>query len=321
MNSHIAVAAELQAMQAWAREKNIDLSHPTNANLMAKLIPMMQSRMVIKPPKATESNIGAHSSPVPVSKQQVNSPAVVSESSAHANSSSDVSGQSGSSKAGHTVPPGHLGSATNAGHSSDMAMQQINVHGRESQAPLRQQVKPGNGMPSMHSQQSSAAMNLGATDHPLNAKGGSGNYAKSQGAPAQIPERQSAFVKQQLHVLKAHILAFRWIKKGEGTLPQELLQAITPPPLEIQAKQPNHPAGGQSQVKSAGNIVAEQLRHAEASANKSQSISAVNGHSSVKQESFSRYDKSAPPPVHTQAVMPSISKESAGKEEHRKGVK
>jgi SWI/SNF-related matrix-associated actin-dependent regulator of chromatin subfamily A protein 2/4 len=242
MNSHIAVAAELQAMQAWAREKNIDLSHPTNANLMAKLIPMMQSRMVIKPPKATESNIGAHSSPVPVSKQQVNSPAVVSESSAHANSSSDVSGQSGSSKAGHTVPPGHLGSATNAGHSSDMAMQQINVHGRESQAPLRQQVKPGNGMPSMHSQQSSAAMNLGATDHPLNAKGsssgseppqmhyirqsnqstnhvgaptkegGSGNYAKSQGVPAQIPERQSAFVKQQLHVLKAHILAFRWIK-------------------------------------------------------------------------------------------------------------
>ncbi|GAU26544.1 hypothetical protein TSUD_361780 [Trifolium subterraneum] len=350
MNSQIAIAAQLQAMQAWARENNIDLSHPTNANLMAKLIPMMQSRMVIQPPKATESNIGAHSSPVPVSKQQVNSPAVASESSAHANSSSDVSGQSGSSKARHTVPPSHLGSTTNPCHSSDMTMQQINVHGRESQAPPRQQVKPGNGTPSMHSQQSSATMNLGAADHPLNAKGsssgaeppqmqyirqsnqsttqaggptkegGSGNYAKSQAAPAQTPERQSAFTKQQLHVLKAQILAFRRIKKGEGTLPQELLQAITPPPLEMQAKQPNHPAGGQNQVKSAGNIVVEQPRHAEANAKESQSISAVNGHSSVKQESFSRDDKSAPPPVHIQAVMPSISKDSAptssaGKEE------
>jgi SWI/SNF-related matrix-associated actin-dependent regulator of chromatin subfamily A protein 2/4 len=43
-------------------------------------------------------------------------------------------------------------------------------------------------------------------------EGGSGNYAKSPGAPAQIPERQSAFTKQQLHVLKAQILAFRRIK-------------------------------------------------------------------------------------------------------------
>jgi hypothetical protein len=123
-----------------------------------------------------------------------------------------------------------------------MAMQQFNIHGRESQAPPRQQVKAGNGMPSMHSQQSSAAMNLGAADHSLNAKGlssgaeppqmqynrqlnqsttqaggptkegGSRNNAKSQGPPAQMPERQSAFTKQQLHVLKAQILAFRRIK-------------------------------------------------------------------------------------------------------------
>lgn len=351
MNTQIAVAHQLQMMQAWARENNIDLSHPTNANLMAKLIPMMQSRMVL-PPKAGESNVGAQSSPVPVSKQQVNSPAVASESSALANSSSDVSGQSGSSKARHTVPPSHLGQTTNAGHSSDMAMQQFNIHGRESQAPPRQQVKAGNGMPSMHSQQSSAAMNLGAADHSLNAKGlssgaeppqmqyirqlnqsttqaggptkegGSRNNAKSQGPPAQMPERQSAFTKQQLHVLKAQILAFRRIKKGEGMLPPELLQAITPPPLEVQAEQPNQPTGGQNQVRSAGHIAAEQPRHVEANAKESQSIPAVNGHSSVKQESFSREEKSAPPPVHIQAVMPSMSKESAstssaGKEEQK----
>ncbi|XP_004510773.1 ATP-dependent helicase BRM isoform X2 [Cicer arietinum] len=354
MNTQIAVAAQLQAMQAWARENNIDLSHPTNANLMAKLIPLMQSRMVLQP-KVSESNIGAQSSHVPVSKQQVNSPAVASESSAHANSSSDVSGQSGSSKARQTVPASHLGSTTNvgtAGHSADMAMQQFSVHGRESQAPPRQQVKGGNVIPSMHSQQSSATVNIGA-DHPLNAKssssgaeppqmqyirqlnqstpqaggptkeGGSGNYAKPQGAPAQIPDKRSGFTKQQLHVLKAQILAFRRLKKGEGTLPQELLQAITPPPLEMQAKHSNHPAGGQNQVKLAGNTVAEQPRHVEAKAKESQSTPAVNGLSSLKQESFSRDEKPTPPPVHIQAVMPSVSKEpaastsSAGKEEQK----
>jgi len=243
VNTQIAVSAQLQAMQAWARERNIDLSHPANAHLMAQLIPLMQSRMASQS-KVNESNIGTQSSPVPVSKQQVTSPAVASESSAHANSSSDMSGQSGSSKARQTVPPSHLGSTTNAGiagNSSDMATQQFSVHGRESQTPLRQPVAVGNRMPSMHSQQSSANTNLGA-DHPLNGKtsssgpeppqmqyvrllnqsasqaggpsneGGSGNLAKSQGPPSQMPQQRTGFTKQQLHVLKAQILAFRRLK-------------------------------------------------------------------------------------------------------------
>jgi SWI/SNF-related matrix-associated actin-dependent regulator of chromatin subfamily A protein 2/4 len=147
MKSQIAVSAQLQAMQAWARERNIDLSHPANAQLMAQLIPLMQSRMVSQP-KVNESNIGGQSSPVSVSKQQVTSPAVASESSAHVNSSSDVSGQSGSSKARKTVPSSQLGSTINAGiagNASDRTMQQFSVHGRESQAPLRQPVTVGNG--------------------------------------------------------------------------------------------------------------------------------------------------------------------------------
>ncbi|TKY63934.1 ATP-dependent helicase BRM [Spatholobus suberectus] len=352
VNTQIAVSAQLQAMQAWARERNIDLSNPANAHLMAQLIPLMQSRMVSQS-KVNGSNIGAQSSPVPVSKQQVTSPAVASESSAHANSSSDMSGQSGSSKARQKVPPSHLGSTTNAGiagNSSDMATQQFSVHGRESQAPLRQPVVVGNGMPSMHSQQSSANTNLGA-DHPLNAKtsssgpeppqmqyirqlnqsapqaggptneGSAGNHAKSQGPPAQIHQQQTGFTKHQLHVLKAQILAFRRLKKGEGTLPQELLRAIVPPPLEMQAQQPNHAAGGQNQDKSAGNIVAEQASHIESNAKESQSIPA-NGQSSLKQESFARDEKSIIPPVHVQAVAPPVSKDSAptisaGKEEQK----
>ncbi|KAI5396206.1 hypothetical protein KIW84_062420 [Lathyrus oleraceus] len=56
------------------------------------------SRKVL-PPKTRESNFRAHSLSVSVSKQQVNSSAVASESSTHANSSSDMSGQIGSPKA------------------------------------------------------------------------------------------------------------------------------------------------------------------------------------------------------------------------------
>lgn len=62
MNSQIAVsAAQLRAMQAWAHERNMDVT---------QVIPLMQSRMV-QQPKANDTNIGAHSSPVPISNQQV----------------------------------------------------------------------------------------------------------------------------------------------------------------------------------------------------------------------------------------------------------
>ncbi|KAK7274397.1 hypothetical protein RIF29_15482 [Crotalaria pallida] len=353
MNTQLAMSAQLQAIQAWARERNIDLSHPANANLMAQLVPLMQSRMVPQS-KPIESSIAAQSTAVPATKQQVTSPAVASENSAHANSSSDVSGQSGSSKARQAGGPSHFGSTTNAGmsnNSSDMVMQPFSVHGRESQASLKQQVMVGNGIPSMHSQQSSSNVNLSA-DNPSSAKtsssgpeppqiqhirqlnrsapqvggltneGGSGNHAKSQGSPAQMPQHRSGFSKQQLHVLKAQILAFRRLKKGEGTLPQELLRAIVPPPLETQAQLPNHPAGSQNQDKSTGSIVAEQPRHTESNAKDLQSIPAVDGQSSVKLESFSRDEKSTMPSVDMQAVMPPASKESApilsaGKEQQK----
>lgn len=243
VNNQIAASAQLQAMQAWALERNVDLSNPANANLMAQLIPMMQSRMVSQQ-RPNESNIVSQSSPAPVSKQQVTSPVVASESPAHASSSSDMSGQSGSAKARQTVPPSHFGPQTNAVTASstgEMAVQHFSIHGRESQAPLRQPVVVGNVLPPTHPQRSSANMNLLA-DHPLNAKklqpgpdsqqiqhirqlnqsspqaagpkneGVSGTQVKSQGAPTQMPQQQPAFTKQQLHVLKAQILAFRRLK-------------------------------------------------------------------------------------------------------------
>ncbi|KAI9110091.1 hypothetical protein K1719_019132 [Acacia pycnantha] len=346
VTNQMAVSAQLHALQAWAHERNVDLSHPSNANLVAQLIPMMQSKMVSQQ-KPNENNVAPQSSPVPVSKQQVTSPM---ENPAHANSSSDLSGKSGCAKARQTVPPSHLVPPTNTGTASsgnDVAVQQINIHGRESQASLRQPGAVGNGLPPMHPQQFSANMNHVA-DHPLNAKkllpgpdlpqvpymrqlnqssaqttgsineGTSGNNVKPLGTPTQIPQQRPGFTKQQLHVLKAQILALRRLKKGEGALPQELLQAIVPPPLELQLQQTIHPAGGQNIEKSAGNTVAEHPRHIESKTKDIQSIPAINKPSSSKQEASSRDEKSTAPTVHMQA-MPVVPKETAsvGKEEQQ----
>ncbi|CAK7348865.1 unnamed protein product [Dovyalis caffra] len=270
-NNQLAMTAQLQAMQAWALERNIDLSQPANANLMAQLIPFMQARMAAQL-KANESNIGAQSSHLPVSKPQVASPSIASESSPRANSSSDVSGQSGSAKVRQTVPSGPFGPTSSGGmlnNPNNLAIQQQAFHNRENQAPLRQAAVLGNGMPANTGQgadqtlPSKNALNspeISQTQQfrqinrssPQSAgpsnEGGLGNHFSSQGGPAvQMTQQRTGFTKQQLHVLKAQILAFRRLKKGEGTLPQELLRAIAPPPLELQLQQQLPPAGGSHQ--------------------------------------------------------------------------
>lgn len=243
-NNQLAVAAQLQAMQAWALERNIDLSLPANANLMAQLIPLMQTRMVPQQ-KPNESNMSTQPSPVQGPKQQVTSPPVASDNSPHGNSSSDVSGQSGSTKARQAVPLSPFGSNPNSAivnNTNNIPVQQFSVQGRDSQVPPRQPVVIGNGISPMHPPQPSVNMNQGV-DHSLHAKntlsgqeplqmqylrqlnrsspqsagpsndGGLGNHFQSQGGPIpQVPQQRFGFTKQQLHVLKAQILAFRRLK-------------------------------------------------------------------------------------------------------------
>jgi SWI/SNF-related matrix-associated actin-dependent regulator of chromatin subfamily A protein 2/4 len=235
-NNHLAMTAQLQAIQAWALERNIDLSQPANVNLMAQLIPFMQARMAAQL-KANESNPGAQSSHLLVSKPQVASPSIASESSPRANSSSDVSGQSGTAKARQTVPSGPFGSTSSGGmvnNPSNLAMQQQAFHSRENQAPPRQTAVLGNGMPANTGQgvdqilPSKNALNSSETSQarqfrqlnrssPQSAgpstEGGSGNRFSSQGGPAvQMAQQRTGFTKQQSHVLKAQILAFRRLK-------------------------------------------------------------------------------------------------------------
>ncbi|XP_076956925.1 ATP-dependent helicase BRM-like [Bidens hawaiensis] len=258
-NSQVAMAAQMQVMQALALERNIDLSLPQNANLMAQLMPIMQSRMLGQQ-KVHESNMGS----LP---QNANLMAQLTPPS-------DVSGHSGSTKARQTMSPGHLGSTPNTmlvNNSSGGQGQQLSMHGRENmnQLPPRQPPVNSSGMSSMPPPQSPANMSMsqGAEHFSKNVLTGSEplqiqhtrqqmNRSSPQSAASsndagldnpsssqKVQNLPPGFTKQQLHVLKAQILAFRRIKKGEKTLPVELLQAIAPPPLEAQLQQIGVPAG------------------------------------------------------------------------------
>ncbi|KAL6128685.1 hypothetical protein ACLB2K_072040 [Fragaria x ananassa] len=334
-NNQMTLAAQLQAI---ALEHNIDLSQP---NVMAQLIPIVQSRMAAQQ-KANESNMGAQSSSAPVSKQQVTSPQVANESSPRANSSSDVSGQSGSAKARQPVSPSPFGSGSNSvmfNNSNNIPMQQFSVHGRENQIPPRQPVPFGNGMAPTHPTHPSTNTSQGpdqsvqvktVPNNPESSQmqyprqlnrsspqavvpndGGSGS-AQSQGGPApQVPQQRPGFTKQQLHVLKAQILAFRRIKKGEGTLPQELLRAIAPPPLEqqlqLQLQQQSLP-GGSIQEKSSGKIVEEHAVESHEKDSHSQAVASVNGQNISKEEALTGDEKASVSTVHVHG-MPAVVKE------------
>ncbi|KAL6496792.1 hypothetical protein OROHE_027274 [Orobanche hederae] len=341
-NNPIAMAASMQAMQALALERNIDLSHPANANVVAQLIPIMQSRIVAQQ-KANENSSNIQSASF--TRQHATSPQVGNESSPHGNSSSEVSGQSGSSKARQTVSPGTLG--VNSGNATKPP---FSMHGRDNQLPPRQPTLPNQGMPPMHHpSQSSGSFNQGvdsllaktsatvtegsqmANVKQLNRSPSQsatpsndrdvGNAPTSQGGP--IPHtRQShtGFTKQQLHVLKAQILAFRRLKKGDGTLPRELLQAISPPPLDLPTQQVCPPSITAGKDGSAGENEDEHARHMVLSAKGPQIVKSATDASNLKEE-CSGDDRSAASAVNMQSSTP-VAKDPRfvvppAKEEHQ----
>ncbi|KAK9040613.1 hypothetical protein V6N11_015757 [Hibiscus sabdariffa] len=348
-NNQLLMAAQLQA---WALDRNIDLSQPANANLMAQLIPLMQSKMTAQQ-KTNESNLASQSSPMHVSKLQVSSPSVLSESSPWGNSSA----QSGPAKARQISLPSPFGSTSSSGvvnNANNIAMQQLAIHGRDNQVPPRQTVLHGNGMPPMHPPQSSANISqsadpslptknsLGDTGTPQipyikqlnrssplpaapNNDGGSVNNSPSQGGAAtNIPQQHFGFTKQQLYVLKAQILAFRRLKKGEGTLPQQLLRSIVPPPLELQQLQ--FPQGGNIQDRNGGKCIEieDQVNHLESKKKVMQAGSSTNGQTVTKEEAYAGDDKATASIAPVQGVSASAKEFSstlpAGKEERQSSV-
>ncbi|KAJ4955280.1 hypothetical protein NE237_012063 [Protea cynaroides] len=333
-NNQFAMA-QLQAMQAWALENNIDLSLPTNAHLIAQLLPIWQSRMAGLQ-KPNESNAGAPSSRQQTLKQHIMpSPPNVVESSAHANSSSDVSGQTGSVKPRQMIPSGAYANSATAvmGSTNNIQMQQLGVHNRQNQSP-RQQIALGNGMPLTVPPQSSVNTSQGLDNSPhtkssspgaetlqkqyvrqlsqlnrsspqsvISSNDGSvATHSPSQGGSVQMAQQHLGFTKQQLHVLKAQILAFRRLKRGEGSLPQEVLRAIAPPPLELQLQQVFvPPQGTTNHDRSVAANIDEHGRPLESNDKAAQAVPFTRGQSLPKEES-STEEKATVSAGHVQGV-------------------
>uniref|UniRef100_A0A1J3E2P3 ATP-dependent helicase BRM n=1 Tax=Noccaea caerulescens TaxID=107243 RepID=A0A1J3E2P3_NOCCA len=305
--NQLAFAQQWQAMQAWARERNIDLSHPANASQMAHIL---QARMAAQQ-KGNEGNVASQSPSIPLSSQPPSSSAVPGDNSPRTNSASDISGQSGSAKPRQAMPTSSFAS-TSSPRMVNPAMNPFSNQGRDNPVYPRHSVQPTNGIPSGYSLQTSANethvldqnastnKSLGSSEHlqmqqprQLNAPtpnlatpSDAGPLSKSSLQSAQgtqQAQQRTGFTKQQLHVLKAQILAFRRLKKGEGSLPQELLKAIAPPPLELQTQRQISPVGVQVQDRSSEKVVEDQARLLECG-KESQAAACSNGQIFSKEE-------------------------------------
>ncbi|KAK1260762.1 ATP-dependent helicase BRM [Acorus gramineus] len=350
-NNQMAVA-QLQAFQAWAKDNNIDLSLPAGANMIPQLYALWQSKMGALQ-RANDPNVSAsHLTPV---RQQVMSSPAGSENSAHGNSVGDLSVQANSVKGRqHALPPEQVSSPmgnpgiVNSNSNILVQHQQIDTQNRENQneRAARHQIPSGNGGPIMHPSQLSTGMaqraqpshsknavsgsetpqmqyhrqmqqsNAPASQSPASPSETSGAQFPSHSGPAAQTAQQCGFTKQQLHVLKAQILAFRRLKRGEA-LPREVLQSIAPPPLDLQQQRISPLPGVVNQDRSAGKSVEVPSRNVETIDKTTQITSFSKGQSLLEEESFAGDEKAgtvgqfqgvAPGPVRETIQVESVAK-------------
>ncbi|KAJ0259137.1 ATP-dependent helicase BRM [Hirschfeldia incana] len=291
--NQLALSQQWQAMQAWARERNIDLSHPANASQMNHIL---QARMTAQQ-KANEGNAASPSPSIPVSSQPSSSSGVPGENSPRPNSAGDTSGQSGPGKARHAVSTSSFAS-TSSPRMMNPAANPFSAQGRDNPLYPRHSVQPTN---ETHVLDHNASTNKSSSsaEHlqmqqprqlnapsPKAALSDAGLLSKSSlqsGQGTKQVQQRSGFTKQQLHVLKAQILAFRRLKKGEGSLPQELFKSIAPPPLEVQTPLQIFPVRVDVQDRSSDKAVENQARSLE-SGKESQTAASSNGQIFAKQE-------------------------------------
>ncbi|XP_068639207.1 ATP-dependent helicase BRM-like [Aristolochia californica] len=304
-NNQFAVA-QLQAMQAWALENNIDLSSPANANLIAQLLPLWQSKIVaMQKPNDIAS---PHQPQVPIAKQQngASSSPSGNDNTPHGGSSSDVK----------TRQTPQSGPFSTVGSTSGFTANNVSIP--------RHPMGFGNGMPTMHPPQSPACsiqnmdhlpgkgntftgpetlqvqymrqlqqLNRPASQPNISSGESPGGHMPPQGSGSvtQMPQQRMGFTKQQLHVLKAQILAFRRLKRGEGSLPQEVLRAIAPPPLDPQLQQNYIPPVAINQDRNPGKTAEEHVRHLEVNDKAPQSVPLSKGPVLPKEEPFGGDEK------------------------------
>lgn len=239
-----------------ARERNIDLLHPANASQMMHIL---QARMAAQQ-KANEGSVGSQSASQCLASHLH---LQVFQGRTHLVPALLVIslGMSGSGKARHAIS---TFASTSSPRMMNPAANPFSAQGRDNPLYPRHLVQPTNGTPSGNSMQTSANethvldhiastnKSLGSAEHlqmqqprqlnapsPKAALSDAGLPSKSSlqsGRGTKQAQQRSGFTKQQLHVFKAQILAFRRLKKGEGSLPRELFKSIAPPPLEVQTQ-------------------------------------------------------------------------------------
>uniref|UniRef100_A0A0A9DB77 QLQ domain-containing protein n=1 Tax=Arundo donax TaxID=35708 RepID=A0A0A9DB77_ARUDO len=235
--------SQFQAIQTWAKEHNFDLSNPANMSMISQLLPIWQSSRMASMQKQNEASIAAQ-------QQQASPSQVNSDAPRHGN----VPGQGAPLKPRQPQPPSSLvpgGEEAKIANLSNLQLQQqLSAHKRENDRAVRPPMTAGNGGQTMQMPQSSGHVNkVSEQSNSKNALANSeaaqmqyvrqmqqlnqstaptatpGDTGGSQ-APAQGARPHMGFTKHQLKVLKAQILAFRRLKRGDRTLPPEVLELI-----------------------------------------------------------------------------------------------
>ncbi|KAF6144091.1 hypothetical protein GIB67_007552 [Kingdonia uniflora] len=210
--SVVATAQQKSALGIHPQEKQGKMAMvgapSAMSNLKMQELMSLQAKMAAMQ-KAYETQPSRQLAP---KQQYISSPATGSENSAHVNSSSDMSMSSLSimAKAKQVIPSVSFASTPTSTmvNANNIKMQQLSRQTLNRTTP-----------------HSAVSFN----------DGGSSSHLPSQVGPkAPASQQLHGLTKQQLYVLKANIMAFRRLKRGEGNLPPEVLQAIAPPSLVSQ---------------------------------------------------------------------------------------
>ncbi|KAK8960482.1 ATP-dependent helicase BRM [Platanthera guangdongensis] len=226
--------AQLQVMQAWAMEYNIDLTIPDNANLVAaQLLPILQSNRLAGTQKTIFCSTPTKESCFPTSKLEVVS-SFANENSAQENSVNNLSDQTGMVRSTVSVLPNSSNTPMQHPHpvqtlatqneSSRVSAEIAGSSGSVVYCPQRsmsssQSIDLSNGNKSsttklLPMQSIRHSQNIG---HPTSLSDSTscevaGSRLLSLRGSEQAGHQHFGFTKQQLHVLKAQILAFRRLK-------------------------------------------------------------------------------------------------------------
>ncbi|URE19242.1 QLQ [Musa troglodytarum] len=262
--------AQMQAMQLWAKENNVDLSVPANINLIAQILSHWQSNRMAAMQKQSETSTIVQQSCPPSSKQSsISSPE--NDKSVYVNCISDYSSQVGPSQVRQPLASDMIpgGDSTSVNPNDFQIQQQVHAHHRdnENERPVRPPFTTTNIRQIMHLPQSSGSktqtmeqsyakhaftgnnmqqmqhirslqqMNQPISQMAVAPTDAMSTQVSSLSGSVEVPNQRVGFTKQQLYVLKAQILAFRRLKRGERTLPPEVLQAIAGLPVDSQPQQ------------------------------------------------------------------------------------